>query len=53
MNSVTPGGLQAAADALKAVKHGTTEHECSPHEDVGFLMLAKIFHCFVVDHRKG
>jgi hypothetical protein len=44
--------LIAAADALKAVKYGDPGVECSPHEEVGFLMLAKIFHCFVVDHSK-
>jgi hypothetical protein len=45
--------MLTAAECLRAVKYGDADHECSAHEEVGFLMLAKIFHCFVIDHRKG
>jgi hypothetical protein len=45
-------GLTTAADAIKAVKYGDADHECSPHEEVGFLMLAQVYHFFVIDHTK-
>lgn len=35
---------------MKALKYGDADAEVSIHEEVGFLMQAKIFHCYVVDH---
>lgn len=50
MNQLTPEGLVEAAGAIKAIKYGDPNAEVSEHEEVGFLMLAKVFHCFVADH---
>lgn len=48
---LTSKGLDDAATAFKALRYGDTEHDASPHEEVGYLMLARIYQCFVVDHQ--
>lgn len=40
--------MEAAADSLKTLVHG--DQDISVEAEVGFLMLAKVFHCYVVDH---